>query len=48
MVYCLQTLSGDIFYIIGDWNSKVGKDISNDITSNFGLGERNERGDQLI
>ena len=27
-----------IGYIIGDWNAKVGKDISNCITGNFGLG----------
>ena len=35
-----QTPNGDNLYIIGDWNSKVGKDISNGITGNFGLGER--------
>ena len=43
-----QTPSGANLYIIGDWNAKVGKDISNGITGNFGLGERNERGDQLV
>ena len=43
-----QTPSGDSLYSIGDWNAKVGKDISNGITSNFGLGERNERGYQLV
>ena len=35
-----QTASGDMFYIIGDWNAKFGKYISNYITGNFGLGER--------
>ena len=43
-----HTPSGDSIYIIGDWNAKVGKDISNGITGNFGLGERNEKGDQLV
>ena len=43
-----QTPSRDSLYIIGSWNAKVGKDISNGITGNFGLGERNERGDQLV
>ena len=43
-----QTLSEYSIYIIGDWNTKDGKDILNVITGNFGLGERNERGDQLV
>ena len=43
-----QPPSGDSLYIIGYWNAKVGKDISNGITGNFGLGERNERSDQLL
>ena len=43
-----QTPRVDSLYIIGDWNAKVGKYISNGITGNFGLGERNERGDQLV
>ena len=30
-----QTPIGDSLYIIGDWNAKVGKDISNCITGNF-------------
>ena len=38
----------DILYIIGDWNAKVGKELSIDITGNFGLGKRNERVDQLV
>ena len=43
-----QIPNGDILYIIGDWNAKVGKELSIDITGNFGLGKRNERGDQLV
>ena len=43
-----QKPSGDSLYIIGNFNAKVGKDISNGITGKFGLGERNERGDQLV
>ena len=43
-----QTPSGNSIYIIGDWNVKVGKYIANGITGNFGLGERNKRGDQLV
>ena len=43
-----HTPSGDSLYISGDWNAKVGKYISNGVTGNFGLGERNERGDQLV
>ena len=30
--------SRDNLYIIGDWNAKVGKYISNGIIGNFGLG----------
>ena len=43
-----QTRSEDSLYIIVEWNYKVGKDISNGITGNFGLGKINERGDQLV
>ena len=39
---------GDVLYVIGDWNAKVGQDETNDTTGRFGLGERNERGDQLV
>ena len=37
-----QTPSGDSIYIIGDWNAKIEKYISNGITGNSDLGERNE------
>ena len=39
---------GDVLYVIGDWNAKVGQDETNGTTGSFGLGERNERGDQLV
>ena len=35
-------------YVIGDWIAKVGQDGTNGTTGRFGLGERNERGDQLV
>ena len=37
-----------VLYVIGDWNAKVGQDETNGTTGRFGLGERNERGDQLV
>ena len=39
---------GDVLYVIGDWNAKVGQDETNGTTGRFGVGERNERGDQLV
>ena len=39
---------GDVLYVIGDWNAKVGQDETNGTTGRLGLGERNERGDQLV
>ena len=39
---------GDVLYVIGDWNAKVGQDETNGTTGRFGMGERNERGDQLV
>ncbi len=39
---------GDVLYVIGDWNAIVGQDETNGTTGRFGLGERNERGDQLV
>ena len=43
-----ETPRGDVLYVIGDWNGKVGQDETNGTTGRFGLGERNERGDQLV
>ena len=38
----------DMLYVIDDWNAKVGQDETNGTTGRFGLGERNERGYQLV
>ena len=37
----------DIFFIIGDWNGKVGSQEIPGITGRFGLGVQNEAGQQL-
>ena len=39
---------GDVLNVIGGWNAKVGQDETNGTTGTFGLGKRNERGDQLV
>ena len=39
---------GDVTYVIGEWNAKVGQDETNGTTGRFGLGEQNERADQLV
>ena len=39
---------GDVLYVIGDWNAKGGQHETNGTTGRFGLGERYERGDQLV
>ena len=33
---------------MGDLNAKVGKERTTDITGQYGLGARNERGERLI
>ena len=38
----------DVFFIIGDWNAKVGSQETPGITGKFGLGIRNEAGQRLI
>ena len=38
------TPKGDIMYVISDLNAKVGKQNKAEVTGNFGLGIRNERG----
>ena len=38
----------DVFFIIGDWNAKVGSQETPGITGNFGLGVQNEAGQRLI
>ena len=37
-----------VFFIIGDWNSKVGSQERPEVTSKLGLGVRNEAGQRLI
>ena len=34
----------DVFFIIGDWNAKVGSEETPGITGKFGLGAQNETG----
>ena len=38
----------DVFFIIGDWNAKVGSQKTPGVTGKFGLGIRNEAGQRLI
>ena len=38
----------DVFFIIGDWNAKVGSQETPGITGKFGLGEWNEAGQRLL
>ena len=40
-----DTPRGDVLYVIGDWNAKMGQDETNGTTGRFGMGERNERED---
>ena len=38
----------DVFFIIGDWNAKVGSQETPGVIGNFGLGVQNEAGQRLI
>ena len=38
----------DVFFIIGDWNAKVGSQETPGITGKFGLGVQNEAGQMLM
>ena len=38
----------DVFFIIGDWNAKVGSQETPGVTGKFGLGIQNETGQRLI
>ena len=38
----------DVFFIIGDWNAKVGGQETPGVTGKFGLGEQNEARQRLI
>ena len=37
----------DVFFIIGDWNAKVGSQEISGVTGKFGLGVQNETGQRL-
>ena len=41
------TPAKDVLFILGDWNAKVGSQEIPGVTSNFGLGTRNETGQRL-
>ena len=38
----------DVLFIIGDWNAKVGRQLTPGVTGKFGLGIWNEAGQRLI
>ena len=38
----------DVLFIIGDWNAKVGSQVTPEVTGKFGLGIWNEAGQRLI
>ena len=38
----------DVFFIIGDWNAKVGNQDTPGVTGKFGLGIQNKAGQRLI
>ena len=42
------TSKKDVFFILGDWNAKVGSQETPGVTGTFGLGMRNEAGQRLI
>ena len=47
--YLLEiTPQKDVFFIIGDWNAKVGSQETPGVTGKFGLGMQNEAGQRLI
>ena len=42
-----QQQQKDVFFIIGDWNAKVGSQEIPGVTDKFGLGVQNEAGQRL-
>ena len=42
------TSKKDVFFILGDWNAKVGSQETSVVTGKFGLGMQNEAGQRLI
>ena len=46
---CLDEVKGtDVLIIMGDFTAKVGSECTDEITGNYGLGERNDRGQRLV
>ena len=43
-----EVKSTDVLIVLGDFNAKLGNESFQNITGDFGLGKRNERGDRLI
>ena len=43
-----EVKSTDVLLIIGDFNAKIGNCKYQDLVGNYGLGERNQRGDRLL
>ena len=41
------TLQKDVFFILGDWNAKVGSQETTGVTGKFGLGVQNKAGQRL-
>ncbi|KAK7907147.1 hypothetical protein WMY93_015759 [Mugilogobius chulae] len=39
--------SGEVVIVMGDWNAKLGEEYEYPITGRYGIGERNERGEEL-
>ena len=45
----LEKVKGtDVLISMGDFNAKVGSECTDEITGNYGLGERNDRGERLV
>ena len=42
------TTKKDVLFIIGDWNAKIGSQVTPGVTGKFGLGVWNEAGQRLI
>ena len=42
------TKKGEITIVMGDFNAKVGAEAVGNVVGNFGLGDRNSRGDRLV
>ena len=47
-IACRQLQATDVFIVMGDMNAKIGKEKVDSYVGEFGLGNRNERGDRLL